>query len=193
MGRRGRAAAARGAGCRSLAAAAQPVTQRQSPPEVNAETSRQRSRRVPVEPRYEQRVARMQLSLEAGGGGEEGIFGGAGGVVVCDCAAGRARAVGVGGGEGVERGSGAGRVAADAFAADHLDEKVVPRVVMKGRVSARGPKPRKHALSSGSGVVRGVRRRASSARIPATMQLARSWSASARVHGVVVAELAARL
>ena len=48
----------------------QRVTQGQSPPEVNAETSRQRTRRVPVEPRYEQRVARMQLSLEAGGGGE---------------------------------------------------------------------------------------------------------------------------
>ncbi len=63
--------------------------------------------------------------------------------MVHNCTAVGAQAVIMSDREGVEGGSSARGVAMDAFAADNLDENIVPRVVMKRGIRSRRSEPRK--------------------------------------------------
>ena len=91
---------------------------------VAAEAAGQRAHGVPVPRGQEQRVAGLQLGLQAGRRGEQGEHEGADGVVVWDCAAVGAHAVMVFGVAGVEGRGGARCVATHALGADDLHEQV---------------------------------------------------------------------
>ena len=87
---------------------------------------------MPVLPRDEQTVARLQVSLDAWRRCKQWKCDGTGGLVVQDLTAVGAQGVVVGGGEGVQGRGGAGGVAANAFAANNLNEEVVPGIVVQG-------------------------------------------------------------